>query len=147
VLIATGEIGVGEADVAKLVYELVVRLHEVQPAGGNVANVQRDVVTDPEQILRLVTNPTPYAEETLSPAPRHVLDGHGYALRPGFLECPHGPACERSSRGRRVDDDDGGSNPTGQLRYPRESLAGRKSLSAAIKESAQGEDGDAVLVR
>ena len=146
-LIATGEIGVQEVDVAKLVCEPVVRLHEVQPAGSNVANVQRDIVTDTEQILRLVTTPTPYAEETLSPAPRHVLDGHGYALRPGFLKCPHGPACERSSRGRRVDDDDGGSNPTGQLRYTHEGLAGRKSLSAAIKESAQGEDGDAVLVR
>jgi hypothetical protein len=86
VLVATREIGAREVDVAKLVCELVVRLHEVQPAGSNVADVQRDVITDTEQILPLVTAPTPYAEETLRPAPRHVLDGRGYALRPGFLE-------------------------------------------------------------
>jgi len=94
VLIAIGEIGVREADVAKLVYELVVRLHEVQPAGSNVANVQRDVVTDTEQILRLVTAPTPYAEETLRPAPRHVFDGHGYTLARASLS---GPAAQRAS--------------------------------------------------
>ncbi len=145
-LVSSRQVGVGEVNVAKLASELRMHLHEIQTASRNVASVERDIA-EAEQVLGLVTAPSPYAEEGRCAATGHVLDGDGCILRPGFFERSRGPAHERPPRRRRVDDDDTSPDSDGQLCCANEGLSGFEPPGAAVEGRVKGEDGDAVLVR
>jgi hypothetical protein len=124
VLVAAGEVRVGEVDVAKLIRELIVHLHKIQPARPDVARVERDVA-DAEQVFgEMAATIAPNAESVLRSASWHVLDGDADALPSGALERSGRPARERPFRRRRVDDDQGSPNPASQPGASHESLFG-----------------------
>ena len=81
-LVAAGEVGVGEVNVPELAGELAVHRNQIQPARRDVADVKRDVA-QAKEVLGPEATPAPYAEDVSCLRPRHVLDGDADVVSPG----------------------------------------------------------------
>src|SRR5215203_4848569 len=147
-LVAAGEVGVGEVDVVDLVLELLERPHEVYPARADVAGIEGHVA-DVRQVLGEVATLAPDAKDPGAPL-RHVLYGDRDAGSTRFFKGSLAPALDRASGGRRVGGDDDlrlpSPDPGGEPRGADEGLAGPKAPNSLPQRRVQREDRDTVLL-
>ncbi len=85
-LVAAGEVRVGEMDVAELAGEGGVGAHQVHLARPDVAGVEGNVAQTREVVWQVAAPVAPDAEDAAGLPARHVLDGDTHALPTGAFE-------------------------------------------------------------